>query len=74
MPDYLRTKPEPNAEQKMIAHETKAGTLSMEAAAKQVTQFTKILSHIHDLVSKAREEWENFGENLIKLDYWSRII
>lgn len=59
VPDYLRTKPEPTAEQKMIAHETKAANLSMEAAAKQVAQYTKQISHIHDMVSKAREEWES---------------
>ena len=59
VPDYLRTKPEPVAEQKMIAHETKANTLTMEADGKQVAQYTKIVGHIYDMVNKAKEEWES---------------
>ncbi|XP_055684957.1 mediator of RNA polymerase II transcription subunit 8 [Lutzomyia longipalpis] len=59
VPDYLRTKPEPTAEQKMMAHETKANNLSPETAAKQVAQYQKIVSHVFDMVSKAREEWES---------------
>lgn len=29
-----------------------------DTAAKQVSQFTKVISHVHDMVSKAREDWD----------------
>ncbi|KAJ6637979.1 Mediator of RNA polymerase II transcription subunit 8 [Pseudolycoriella hygida] len=58
VPDYLRTKPEPTAEQRMLQHEQKANSLIAETAIKQVAQYTKIVSHVFDSVSKAREEWE----------------
>lgn len=59
VPDYLRTKPEPTAEGKMVAQEAKANSVTMEQAAKQVAQFTKVVSNIHDMVSKVREEWDS---------------
>lgn len=58
VPDYLRTKPEPMAEQKMLQNEQKAANLSAEAAVKQVAQHNKVVSHILDMVSKKREEWD----------------
>lgn len=59
VPNYLRTKPDPSAEAKMLAQEAKATNITMEAAAKQVAQFTKVVSNIHDMVSKVREEWDS---------------
>ena len=32
--------------------------MAPDAAAKQVTQYNKVVSHVHDLISKAREDWE----------------
>lgn len=58
VPDYLRTKPDPAMESRMNLHEAKANALTNEAAAKQVAQYTKIVSHVYDLISKAREDWE----------------
>lgn len=29
-----------------------------DTAAKQVSQFTKVISHVHDMVNKAREDWD----------------
>lgn len=58
VPDYLRTKPEPAMESRMNLHEAKANALTNETAAKQVAQYTKIVSHVYDLISKARDEWE----------------
>ncbi|XP_015602099.1 mediator of RNA polymerase II transcription subunit 8 isoform X2 [Cephus cinctus] len=58
VPDYLRTKPEPQAEQKMMQLEVKANNLSYDTAHKQVTQYNKVLSHVWDIANKAREEWE----------------
>lgn len=58
VPDYLRTKLEPQAETKMMQLEHKAATLSYETAQKQVTAYQKVVSHIWEIVNKAREEWE----------------
>lgn len=58
VPDYLRTKPDPAAEQRMLQHEQKANSLNVETAAKQVAQYAKVVAHVFDMVSKAREEWE----------------
>jgi mediator of RNA polymerase II transcription subunit 8 len=45
-------------ESRMNLHEAKANALTNEAAAKQVAQYTKIVSHVYDLIAKAREDWE----------------
>lgn len=58
VPDYLRTKPEPIAEQRMLTHEQKANSLIAETALKQVAQYTKVVSHVYEMINKAREEWE----------------
>lgn len=58
VPDYLRTKPEPDVERQMIQMEHKAATLAYESAQKQVTAYSKVVNHVWDIVSKAREEWE----------------
>ncbi|KAK0175178.1 hypothetical protein PV327_008951 [Microctonus hyperodae] len=59
VPDYLRTKPEPQAEQKMVQLELKAANLSYDAAHKQVAQYNKVINHVWDIANKAREEWES---------------
>ncbi|XP_008557949.1 mediator of RNA polymerase II transcription subunit 8 [Microplitis demolitor] len=59
VPDYLRTKPEPQAEQKMIQLEHKAANLTYDASHKQVAQYTKVITHVHDIAEKARDEWES---------------
>ncbi|XP_043279560.1 mediator of RNA polymerase II transcription subunit 8 isoform X2 [Venturia canescens] len=59
VPDYLRTKPEPQAEQKMVQLEIKAANLSYDASHKQVAQYTKVINHVWDIANKAREEWES---------------
>lgn len=77
VPDYLRTKLEPLAEQKMLQLELKAQNLQYENAQvtfsqhivnftlifplnqqKQIAAYQKVVSHVWDIVSKAREEWE----------------
>lgn len=58
VPDYLRTKLEPMAETKMLQLEHKATSLSYETAQKQVAAYQKVVSHVWDIVNKAREEWE----------------
>lgn len=58
VPDYLRTKPAPLAEQKMLQNEQKASSLTNEAASKQIAQYNKVVSHVLEIVSKQREDWE----------------
>lgn len=45
-------------ENRQNLHEAKANALTNETAAKQVAQYTKIVSHVYDLISKARDDWE----------------
>ncbi|XP_076242739.1 mediator complex subunit 8 [Calliopsis andreniformis] len=59
VPDYLRTKVEPQAEQKMMQLEAKAANLNYETSHKQVAQYMKVINHIWDIANKAREEWES---------------
>ncbi|XP_075229915.1 mediator complex subunit 8 [Lycorma delicatula] len=61
VPDYLRSKPEPEVESKMIQLEHKAASLSFETTQKQMTAYSKVVSHVWEIVSKAREEWESEG-------------
>ncbi|CAH1116540.1 unnamed protein product [Phaedon cochleariae] len=58
VPDYLRTKLEPLAETKMLQLENKAVGLQYDNAQKQIATYQKVVSHVWDIVSKAREEWE----------------
>ncbi|KAJ8942587.1 hypothetical protein NQ318_006217, partial [Aromia moschata] len=58
VPDYLRTKLEPLAENKMLQLEHKAQSLQYENAQKQIAAYQKVVSHVWDIISKAREEWE----------------
>lgn len=62
VPDLLRTKPEPQAEQRLQQFNHKASTLSYDTAQKQVAQFTKVVSHVWEIISKGREDWE--GESM----------
>lgn len=61
VPNYLRTKPEPEVEHKMLQLEHKAASLSFETTQKQMAAYSKVVSHVWDIVSKAREEWETEG-------------
>ncbi|CAG9119569.1 hypothetical protein JYU34_008714 [Plutella xylostella] len=62
VPDLLRTKPEPQAEQRLQQFNHKASTLNYDTAQKQVAQFTKVVSHVWEIISKERENWE--GESM----------
>jgi mediator of RNA polymerase II transcription subunit 8 len=58
VPDYLRTKPDPAAENRMNLHEAKANAITNDAASKQEAQYKKIVTHIGELITKMKEEWE----------------
>lgn len=60
-PDYLRTKPVPEVEQEIFRHEQKASSLSYDTVQKQMSAYSKVVSHVGEIVSKAREEWETEG-------------
>ncbi|CAK1540481.1 unnamed protein product [Leptosia nina] len=62
VPDLLRTKLEPQAEQRLQQLIHKASTLNYDTAQKQVAQFTKVISHVWEIISKGREDWE--GESM----------
>ncbi|XP_032669330.1 mediator of RNA polymerase II transcription subunit 8 isoform X1 [Odontomachus brunneus] len=61
VPDYLRTKLEPQAEQKMMQFEAKANVNNdvSHDYNKQLMQYTKVVGHVWDMANKAREEWES---------------
>lgn len=59
VPNYLRTKPDPLVEQKIMTYEAKVANLTYDASQKQVTQYNKVMNHVLDIASKAREEWES---------------
>lgn len=59
VPDYLRTKPEPEVEEKIQQLTTKAGQLAQDQAQKQLNSLNKITSNLLDIINSARDEWEN---------------
>ncbi|XP_025074689.1 mediator of RNA polymerase II transcription subunit 8 isoform X2 [Pogonomyrmex barbatus] len=59
VPDYLRTKLEPQAEQKMMQLEAKAANVNIDTSHKQLAQYTKVISHVWDIMNKIRDEWES---------------
>lgn len=59
VPDYLRTKPEPEVEKKISSILHKANSLSVETGQKQTAAFNKAVSHVLDIVNKAREDLES---------------
>ncbi|XP_071449747.1 mediator of RNA polymerase II transcription subunit 8 isoform X2 [Hetaerina americana] len=59
VPDLLRTRPEPEAEARLALLEQRAANMSYDAAQKQVAAMNKVVSLVWDLISEARESWEN---------------
>lgn len=59
VPNYLRTKPEPDIEEKERALYARSGSLSVEAGQKQITAINKIANSIIESVKSAREDWDN---------------
>mgnify|MGYP000978951784 CR=1 FL=1 len=59
VPDYLRTKPEPDVEVKVHQFLNKANGVAYDTAQKQITAFNKVLTHVLEIVNKSKEEWES---------------
>ncbi|XP_059149410.1 mediator of RNA polymerase II transcription subunit 8-B-like isoform X2 [Physella acuta] len=58
VPDYLRTKPEPEVEEKVQLLSVKASSITPEVAQKQLTALNKITSNILDIINASSDEWE----------------
>lgn len=41
-----------------VIFSAQANNMVPDTAAKQVSQFTKVISHVYDMVNKAREDWD----------------
>ncbi|KAK7603015.1 hypothetical protein V9T40_003014 [Parthenolecanium corni] len=59
VPDYLRTKPEPDIETKINQFVNKANSITFETAQKQSAAFNKVLNHVIEIINKSREDWES---------------
>ncbi|KAK6991194.1 mediator of RNA polymerase II transcription subunit 8 [Biomphalaria glabrata] len=58
VPDYLRTKPEPEVEEKVQLLSVKASSITPEVAQKQLTALNKITSNILDIINASSDEWD----------------
>jgi len=59
VPDYLRTKPDPEVEAKHNQVEMRAAQVNPDNITKQAAALTKLANHVFDLINTSREEWEN---------------
>lgn len=58
VPDYLRTKPDPEIEAKESAINQKVSNMSADQTQKQLASANKIANNVTDLIKNNREEWE----------------
>ncbi|KAH3697727.1 mediator of RNA polymerase II transcription subunit 8-like [Dreissena polymorpha] len=58
-PTYLRTKPQPEVEEKTQQLVTKATCLAQDLAHKQLNNLNKFTSNLMDLMNSTKEDWEN---------------
>ncbi|GIX85714.1 mediator of RNA polymerase II transcription subunit 8 [Caerostris extrusa] len=59
VPDYLRTKPDPEIEAREQQFALKSHSIPMDMAQKQITAITKIVNNILDTVKANRDAWES---------------
>jgi mediator of RNA polymerase II transcription subunit 8 len=59
VPNYLRTKPEPDIEEKERTLYQRSNSITADAGQKQITAINKIATSIIELVKSARDEWDN---------------
>ncbi|XP_074597797.1 mediator complex subunit 8 [Brevipalpus obovatus] len=67
VPDYLRTKLEPDIESRENLILTKANSINPDTAQKQITSVNKIANHIIESVKNAKEEWESESNQRLTL-------
>ncbi|XP_077981522.1 mediator of RNA polymerase II transcription subunit 8-like [Glandiceps talaboti] len=58
VPNYLRTKPEPDLDEKEHQLSSSASQLTPEMVQQQVTSLNKIASNLIDLINSSRNEWD----------------
>jgi len=58
VPDYLRTKPDPEVEGKHYQVDLRVNQTNQDTVNKQAATLTKMANHVLDLVSTARDDWE----------------
>lgn len=58
-PNYLRTKPMPDVEEKTQQLIAKAQQITQDLAQKQLTNLNKVSSNLLDIINSAKDEWEN---------------
>lgn len=59
VPDYLRTKTDPDIENRELQLMTKLNQLSVDAAQKQIASMNKITNNIVEFVKTNRDDWES---------------
>lgn len=59
VPDYLRTKPDPEVEAKHTQVELRASQVNPDTINKQAAALTKLANHVFELINTAREDWES---------------
>lgn len=59
VPDYLRTKPEPEIEEKISLIVNKANNINPDTATKQMNSLNKITSNLLDIINSSKDEWDN---------------
>ncbi|KAJ8305948.1 hypothetical protein KUTeg_016493 [Tegillarca granosa] len=67
VPDYLRTKPEPDVEDRIQSLTGKSPGLTPELAQKQLNNLNKITSNILDIINNQREDWESDASGIGKV-------
>ncbi|ELU16221.1 hypothetical protein CAPTEDRAFT_226423 [Capitella teleta] len=59
VPDYLRTKPEPDIEEKYGSVTSRSTSLSTDNLQKQVNTLNKVSANLIEMVNSTREQWES---------------
>lgn len=58
-PNYLRTKPQPEVEEKTQQLVNKSQQITQDLAQKHLNNLNKVTSNLLDIINSTREEWEN---------------
>lgn len=71
VPIYLRTKLEPDIENRLNTFQTKANSIAVDQAQKQIQLANKISQNMVELIRNHKEEWENDSKNTMPQTYSS---
>lgn len=73
VPDYLRTKPDPDVEQRHMAFENRAANLLADSSQKQLTAMEKIINVALKNISREKEEMESKANLRAEIEKTSSI-